>query len=710
MPIIRLPLSQPIESRTASFAKDSRSVNGYFETRDQSKREFIKRPGLIAPEITPPLEAAEAQGLTKYEDSLFAVTNNTVYEINPTAYTSSVIGTITGALNNCYFTSMLNDAYMFFHNKVNGYLVSKGSHTITQITNDTVATTSVVVGGSNYSDNATVVFSAPDTGTTTTGTLNLTSGIVTGVTLTNSGSGYGTPPTVTVKPYMVVSDVTVTNTSGTPTLTAASLSDTVYIGMSVEGTGIPTGTVVNNITGTGPYTITLNKNTTSAVTLVTFSGISNVGVTNTSGTTILTTSLASATLASRICVGMSVTGTGIQANTKVTEIAFNGTSTYTITLSLPTTSIATQVTFKDEGNGAVITAALNYFPTDLVPGIVFLDSYVFVGTKSGRLYASNLANPAIWNPLDYLTAEAEPDNLVGITKHFNYIIGFGQWSTEFFYDAGNASGSPLAPAPAYRMEIGCANGDSIVQFEQSVIWIGKSKSEGTQVFMLEGTSPIKVSTTYIDRWLKASTLEDVKAYVFKMNGHTFYVMTLHDLNVSLVYDVNEKVWYQWTSYAPGDESEGQSTAYAEQYFRPSYFVGYGGEYWALDDDTGVLYKISSSYYDDAGAPIFYRSVTDIMDSGTTKRKFYNRLEIVGDKVPATMMIRHSDNDYQTWSSYRQVDLSKVRPQIYQQGSARRRAWEFLCTESQPLRLDAAEIDFDIGEMEQDAVAPPTYRR
>lgn len=636
MPIIRLPLSQPIESRTASFAKDSRSVNGYFETRDQTKREFIKRPGLLKPTVTPALDAEEAQGLAAFNGSLYAVTNNKLYKINPTTYASSVVGSISGSVDNCYFTNTLNNQYMFFHNTTNGYLVNGSTGALTQITSDVVATVNIVTGGTQYSEGSVPTFSAaPSGGTTATGSLTLTGGIVTNVVISNPGSGYLTAPTVSITKPADVTGVSVTNTSGTNILTAASITGTVYTGMTVTGTDIPAGTTVTAISGTGPYTITISNTTTGAV---------------------------------------------------------------------------TTADFKDEGNGFVATTSLNYFPSNLVPGAVFLDSYVFVGTENGRIYSSNVGNPTIWNPLDYLTAESEPDNLVAITKHFNYIIGFGQWSTEFFYDIGNAVGSPLAPAPAYRMEIGCANGNSVVQFEQSVIWIGKSKSEGAQVFMLEGTSPIKVSTTYIDRWLKASALNDVKSYVFKMNGHTFYVMTLHDLNVTLVYDVNEKMWYQWTMYAPGDVSEGQPAAYAEQYFRPSYFVALNSKYWALDDDTGELYIISSDYYTDAGAPIYYRSVTDIMDSGTTKRKFYNRVEIVGDKIPATMMIRHTDTDYQTWSSYRQVDLSKVRPQIYQCGGSRRRAWEFLCTDAVPLRLDAAEIDFNIGEMEQEAVAPPSYRR
>jgi hypothetical protein len=75
-----------------------------------------------------------------------------------------------------------------------------------------------------------------------------------------------------------------------------------------------------------------------------------------------------------------------------------------------------------------------------------------------------------------------------------------------------------------------------------------------------------------------------------------------------------------------------------------------------------------------------------------------------------MNIRHTDDDYQSWSPYRSVNLNASRSQIYQTGASRRRAWEFLCTDNAPLRLDAAEMDFDIGELEGGGPAPTTYRR
>lgn len=565
MPIQRIPLSQPIETRDGLLNTDSRCVNGYFETRN-GVREFVKRPGLVNHTVSPALPTSKGQGMAWFKGNLYAVVSDVLYKIDPVTYASTVVGSLSGSGKTCYFTQTLNDGYLFIQDQVNGYLVNGSTGAFSQITNDKVATVTIITGGTNYTSGDTVTFSAPPSGVTATGTVQITGGVITDITITNPGSGYVTAPSITI------------NTS---------------------------------------------------------------------------------------------TGAGFSGN-----------------------------------------ALLNFFPTGgLVPGAVFLDSYIAVGTPGGRIYTSNVGDPTIWSPLDYITAEAEPDNSVGIAKHLNYILDFGQWSTEFFYDAGNAIASPLASAPSYRLEIGCANGDSIASFEQSVFWVGTSKTVGPSVFGVDGTAPIKLSTVYIDRILQNSNLQDITSYGFKINGHVFYVLTLHDLNVTIVYDVGEKMWYQWTMWAIGTVDSGVPGIYGEQYFRPSYYAGYGSTYYLLDDDNGKLYTILDHYYNDAGAPIYYRAVTDVIDNGTTKRKFYNRVEIVGDKVAATMQIRHSDNDYKSYSPYRPVDLNLTRPQTYQNGAARRRSWEFLCTDNAPLRLDSAEIDFDIGELENEGSAAPTqYRR
>jgi hypothetical protein len=297
------------------------------------------------------------------------------------------------------------------------------------------------------------------------------------------------------------------------------------------------------------------------------------------------------------------------------------------------------------------------------------------------------------------------DTLVGICKHLNYLVAFGKTSTQFYYDSGNGSNTlnPLAVAQSYTLEIGCAHGDTVASADNTVLWVGYSRTNGKSVYMMDGVTPNKVSTSAIDKVLEAANWSlPTSSYLFKYNGHTLYVLTLHSSNITLVYDMNAQAWYQWTQYTLASSDQANPNTYVESYFRPTFYTQLNNSNWMLDDDTATLYTFDPNTYQDNGLPIYFRVVTELDDSGTTKRKFFGRLEIVGDKIAGgTMQIRHTGNDYQTFSNFRSVDLGAARSQIYLGGSDRRRAWEFLSTSNVPMRLDCAEIDFRVGEMDQE---------
>jgi hypothetical protein len=626
----RIPLTQPIESRNGTFDKDSFSSNCFFETRDQ-KREFVKRPGLIAvAQVTPvtPPAYLNSQGMSAFNNNLVAVINNTVYQINPSGYGVTTVGTTSASTSRSFFVRTFLDAYLFIQNKVNGYLLSKAG-VYTTIVNDKINNISIDNPGLNYSQGITLSFSASGVAATAT----VVNGNISTVTITSAGTGLSSAGTCTIN---VPSAVTPTGTGTAALFTIA----------------------VSSATG--------------------------------------------------IYVGMYVTGTGVSPNAKVTNI--NGT---TITVDIAhTATVSGTITFTDLGSNGVLTPALNAFPSGpFVSGAVFLDNYVFVGTTTNRIYNSNLGDPTSWGALSYLSFEQTTDTLVGIAKHLNYLVAFGKVSMQFFYDQGNAVGSPLGVAASYTSEIGCANGDSIVATSNTVLWVGTSKTFGRSVYIMDGVSSIRVSNANVDRHLEADGLSNVSAYCYTTNGHTLYILTLHNTNQTLVYDLTEKMWYTWTQYSMQSNDQPNPGTYQESYFRPTFYAEVNSVPYVLDDDTATLYYFDVNTYQDNGQPIYCRTVTDIMDNGSTKRKFYGRLEIIGDKVAGTMQIRHSGDDYNTWSSYRTVDLNASRSQIYLSGADRRRAWEFLVTSNVPLRLDAAEVDFRIGEMDQEQqVGGGRYRR
>jgi len=235
---LRLPMSYAVEFRNDTTDKGSKMVNCYAE--DYNGTIYAKkRPGYTSSAVS--FTAGTGQGLYTYASKIYGVTNNTLYSTNLS--TVSTVGTLTGTTTPCYFTNTLNNGYMFFQKGDYGYTYD--GTTLARVRSDNVAFITITAGGTTYVT-PTVTFgpawaattsytvnqqvsygtnlytvtvagttaSSPPTftsgsqadgtatltyaGTPATATATQTGGIVTAITLTNAGTGYINPPTITI--------------------------------------------------------------------------------------------------------------------------------------------------------------------------------------------------------------------------------------------------------------------------------------------------------------------------------------------------------------------------------------------------------------------------------------------------------------------------------------------------------------------------------
>lgn len=386
-------------------------------------------------------------------------------------------------------------------------------------------------------------------------------------------------------------------------------------------------------------------------------------------------------------VSGSISGSGAAG----TYIASGGTIT-SVTLTNPGSNYAGTLTvsFSGAGSSATATASLNSFPANPVPGIVYLDGYVFVMDSQGQIWQSDNENPSAWGALNFTSAKSEGDEGKAIARHLNYVIAFKEWTADFFYDAGNATGSVLSINQSAHMEIGCADGNSIQNPEQTLIWMGTVVEGSRGIYMLNGLSPNKVSTKAVETFLNASDLTGTYSWLYKIAGHTLYGLVLTDQNVTLVYDITENEWHVWTTskdYIGG----------GEDYFECSFVTQFpfnSGAFYVLDAVNGLVFTLSPTNYVDPFGPIRMRIVTDRMDFNTFAFKVGSALTIFGDQINDVMQVRHTEDDYNTWSQYRNINLNLQKPCLYQLGRFRRRAYEFLYTGNNPLRLE--KVDFNLN--------------
>lgn len=350
---------------------------------------------------------------------------------------------------------------------------------------------------------------------------------------------------------------------------------------------------------------------------------------------------------------------------------------------------------------ALITGPLHAIdsgaPQTTCKGVAYLDGYTFLlqhffGTSitPAVIWGSvvnHVDGSTDWDPLDFITAQMTSDSGVYLAKQLVYVVCLKEWSTEFFYDAGNATGSPLAPAMNLRLSYGCAAQDSVQMISDVLFWISTNREASNQIVMVDKAQLSVVSTPEIDRLLRDADLSLVYSWHIKIDGHTFYVLTLKNNNLTIAYDVNQNRWEQWTdlngNYVPILCSTRDQAGHT-----------------ILQHETnGSLYYGSTDYLDDNGQLIPIIVVTPRWDGGTSRNKQLSMMNFVCDMVPGSLMsVQVSDDDYQTWSQPRYVDLSMKFPNLTKCGTFRRRSWMFQVRHNLPWRLEAAELQYDIGTL------------
>ena len=228
------------------------------------------------------------------------------------------------------------------------------------------------------------------------------------------------------------------------------------------------------------------------------------------------------------------------------------TSLGVITTSTGNVSMAdngTQLLIVDgTANGHIVTAGnlADITDTDFVASTscVFFDGYFVVSENdSGRIWISAPYNGMAWDALDFATAEAAPDNLVGIATTRQNIWLFGELSVEVYYNAGDPD-FPFQRVPGVVLDIGCASVGSMCEVEGVLYWLTHKNT----IARNNGYKYDIISTPAINYQISTySTVDSATSYTYTLEGRTFYVINFPEEPKTWAFDVKNNQWHEWRS-------------------------------------------------------------------------------------------------------------------------------------------------------------------
>ena len=323
---------------------------------------------------------------------------------------------------------------------------------------------------------------------------------------------------------------------------------------------------------------------------------------------------------------------------------------------------------------------------------------IFNELGSGRFFWSQILDPGNLDALDFASAEARPDPLVGLKVSHGELILFGSTSVEWWVPTGNFL-SPFQRLPGAVIDLGCYAGHSIRMFRDTVGWLASDPSGGFAVMVANGYKPQKVSTDALESaFTEWANLPHATALTYTQDAHPFYLLNAPAQQTSVCYDGETQTWHNRAWLAEDGSFErwrGEVNTFGFQ----RHLVG--------DFEDGRIYDMRlDHYFDDERALVRVRRMPSVEAQQQRLRHSLFRLRLDagvgldGGQVPGSdpqMRLRWSDDDGSSWSREIWRSAGKIGNtgqvcEWRQLGQSRQRSYELRCSDPVPVRWTAAWVE------------------
>lgn len=387
---------------------------------------------------------------------------------------------------------------------------------------------------------------------------------------------------------------------------------------------------------------------------------------------------------SGLFVGQLITGTGIPVGTRILSLN-SGASTLEMTANATATNTGTTIT-----RTHLAKIIDSDFPSTATGAFVELDGYIFIGTSTGRIYNSDLNSITSWGSTSWIAVNMQADGSVALAKSKNQIVAFGRNHIEFFYNAGNPSGSPLGRTEQAMIRIGSYDTDNIVPFRDYIFFVGQDTGyENAGVWQLRGFETKRLSSIPLTRMLSQNVsglnAENIYLSAFEHQGKQFVYFGMgnsSNLVADYLYCLESGEWVE-----------------AGYPFLMRFSEGLNGI--AINSTSGIIYSadpLTPTYQDVGSASYTARIQTSLWDGGTNNRKYIKSIKLIADvQASGSASISWSDDDYANYNTARTVDMTSMFKELKACGSCRRRSFKIEHSANTPFRAEALEIEYEEAE-------------
>ena len=506
-----------------------------------------------------------------------------------------------------------------------------------------------------------------------------------------------------------------TATISTTTLSVTAVSSgTIYLGQTVQGAGVTANTVITAqgsnivlsqtiVTGGTGYAVNDQVTVVGGVygstpQVYTVSSVTSGVVT---GLTVYSQGSYTTQPINNVSTTTSGSGTGLTL-TLTFGTGTGGTGSYNVS---PSQTEATSETMYAL-NFSVLPSSDGAFSGADVVDIV--DNYfVYNNPGTQQWAASNILSP-ITPALSYGNKDGAPDNLVSIIVDHREVYLMGEDSSEVWVDAGTFP-FPFQRIPGTSTQHGIVAKFSVARLGNSFAYLSRNIRGQSQVMLMEGYIPKRISTHAVENTLVNQTVSDAVAFTYQLEGHEVYVISFPTLDITWAYDITTDMWHKWL-WCDNTNTYHRCRANCVAVFQNMVLVG--------DWQNGQIYELDPNNFTDNGQNVrrLRRAphlVTDL------QRQYFEEFQIqfqpgvgtTGVSMPVDTkstttypqaMLRWSNDGGSTWSREYWVTIGqegkyKNRAIWRRMGWARDRVYEVVVTDPVNAVIISANLKASEGE-------------
>ena len=310
------------------------------------------------------------------------------------------------------------------------------------------------------------------------------------------------------------------------------------------------------------------------------------------------------------------------------------------------------------------TNALTRVLTGEATAIGMLDEYFLaLNATTGQLRLSNLQDGLTWDPTQKAHRSAQPDRWIGMLVNAPDLWLLGQSTGDVWYDAGTAP-FPLAMRQGLTVQYGVVAPASLQAIAGQVFWLTSTREGVGLVVRSNGYDPQPVTTPEVANaiagYARTASVRDAEALVYRMAGHTFYVLRFPSANATWQYDLTTGLWTELGSWNPARGAYDVWRPRMHLYAFERHLVG--------EAQTGTLSLLDVTYATEStGDPIRRLRRGPVLIQGLQRlplRRFELVLEaglglVTGLGAAPVVLAHFSADGGQTWGAWRQAGAGRL---------------------------------------------------